>query len=722
MTHHHLPFSSHADDQAIRARAPLADLTALHPSLSAFGALVGNLEQINQAMSQLLSMADLLAAFTGDGNLQAISPSCGPQLGYEPGELIGTRYVTALDPEDRPLFLQTLQAVAGGQPAAAHQHRCIRKDGSVAWLEWQIVSVPQSGLLIGAARNITETKRLELELQRTQTLYQSLFAHNPDAIYSLDTDGRFTALNPACEWISGYTTEELLGKPFSILISPEHQEMTLYQFQRSLKGEHVTYETAIIHRSGRVVDLHITTIPVVVDGKTVMRYGLAKDVTERKQTEEQLSHLAFHDPLTGLANRALFMRRLEQALQESVRSQPSVGLLYLDLDDFKIVNDSLGHRAGDALLIEAGRRLQGCVRDADTVARLGGDEFTILLKGINDTDDAIAVADRILKTLHKPFVIDGHKVVVTPSLGVVMSNQGNDAKELLRYADIAMYQAKHRGKARYEAFTPAMYAAVLQRLQLETDLRRAIERNEFRLVYQPVNDLSTGGISGVEALLRWDHPEKGTISPAEFIPLAEETGLILPIDKWALREACRQAQAWQAEYPGLVVSVNLSARQFQEPFLADQVAKVLQETELDPRCLQLEITETILMQDAEMTQDTLRSLKDLGIQLAMDDFGTGYSSLSYLKRFPIDILKIDRSFVGGLCSNPEDNALVRTVILLAKALNLTVTGEGIETAEQMDQLRTMGCDKGQGFYFAMPLTHLAANQLLASERRRQSAV
>ena len=673
---------------------------------------------LDDEIAQLLNMADLLAAWAPDGAVQAISASSTLLTGYEPRELTGRGYLGLIHPDDLTPFLQALATVNQGGPLSTHRHRCTRKDGELIWLEWRIVRIPRSGLLVGAARNSSETKRLEQELQTTRALYQSLFDRNPDAVYSLDTEGRFVALNPACELVSGYKAEELLGQSFELLVAPEYHETTLYHFQRSLKGEHVTYETAIIHRSGRQVDLHITSMPVVVDGKAVMYYGHAQDVTERKQTEEQLSHLAFHDPLTGLANRSLFMGRLEQALQESIRSQPSVGLLYLDLDDFKIVNDSLGHRAGDALLIEAGRRLQGCVRDADTVARLGGDEFTILLKGIDDTDDAIAVADRILKTLHKPFLIDGHKVVVTPSVGVVMSNQGQDAKELLRYADIAMYQAKHKGKARYEAFTPAMYSAVLQRLQLETDLRRAIERSEFRLVYQPVKDLTTQEISAVEALLRWDHPDRGIVSPGEFIPLAEETGLVLPIDKWALREACRQAKAWQSEHPGLVVSVNLSARQFQEPFLAEQVAKVLQETELDPRCLQLEITETILMQDAEMTQDTLRSLKDLGLQLAMDDFGTGYSSLSYLKRFPIDILKIDRSFVNGLCSNPEDNALVRTVILLAKALNLTVTGEGIETAEQMDQLRAMGCDKGQGFFFAKPLSDLDASALLNASKAK----
>jgi diguanylate cyclase (GGDEF)-like protein/PAS domain S-box-containing protein len=652
-----------------------------------------------------------------EGTVTSVSQGVFATLGYEPEELTKTGGFPALiAADDRPLLRGALETALRGETVPAVTARFHHKNGDTVWLEWTLTPLAEGGVY-ALGRDVTTHKQYAQLLHESEQLYRALFEYSPDGVLTLDCDGRIITANPACAALSGYTVNELPGKSITDLIIPEEVETTWAVFRSVMAGNARNSETTLRHKDGRLVALHVTSVPLILDDTVVGVYSVVRDITERKLAEEQLAHLAFHDPLTGLANRTLFMNRLDQAVAHNPQNQPAFAILYLDLDDFKIVNDSLGHRAGDALLIETARRLRACVGPKDTVARLGGDEFTVLMDGTADTDDAIRVALRILKELQTPYEIDGHKMVVTPSVGVVMGNQGKDSKELLRYSDIAMYKAKQNGKDRYEAFTPVMYNHVLQRLQLESDLRRAIERNEFRVYYQPIVELQSGTVSGVEALIRWEDPERGMISPGEFIPLAEETGLILPIGRWVLRQACLQAKRWRERFPDLYVSVNLSARQFQEPFLANEVAQVLEETGLSPQGLELEITETVLMQEGTATEDILTQLKSLGILLAMDDFGTGYSSLSYLKRFPIDVLKIDRSFVMGLGESPEDTALVRTVIQLAKALALKVTAEGVETEEQIKQLTAMECDRGQGYFFARPASAKTIEELLSSDRR-----
>jgi diguanylate cyclase (GGDEF)-like protein len=422
---------------------------------------------------------------------------------------------------------------------------------------------------------------------------------------------------------------------------------------------------------------------------------------------DQLARQAFRDPLTSLPNRALFMDRLAHALTRTERRGEQLAVLFLDLDRFKVVNDSLGHGVGDQLLIGVSQRLAGCLRPEDTIARLGGDEFAILLEDVKDDKGPTSVADRLTGELQQPFVVEGREVVITVSIGIAMSTARRMTPEdILRDADLAMYHAKGKGKARYEVFDKSMNAPAKERMDLELDLRNAVARGEFILHYQPVVELPTGRITEVEALVRWKHPQRGLLFPADFVGLSEETGLIVPLGRWVLHEACRQTRQWQLAAPAtkLAISVNLSARQLQQPGLVDEIGAVLRETRLDPGALRLEITETVVMHDAPTTLAKLEALKALGVQLAIDDFGTGYSSLGYLKRFPVDTLKIDRSFVKGIGRDMEDSAIVRAVITVAKSLGLSVTAEGIETADQLDQLRTLGCDHGQGYFFAKPMT------------------
>ena len=433
----------------------------------------------------------------------------------------------------------------------------------------------------------------------------------------------------------------------------------------------------------------------------------------------ELTHQAFYDSLTGLPNRALFRDRLEHAIARSRRSDDTVAVMFLDLDNFKVVNDSLGHGIGDALLRAVAERLRGCLRPADTLARLGGDEFTIVVEDV-DAGQVVLIAERIGARLREPIDVDGHELFISSSIGIAFATAGHDAADdLLRDADLAMYWAKANGKGRYELFDAGMGVRAAERLSIETDLRRGIERGEFEVHYQPIVDLPTGDIVEVEALCRWRHPERGTFPPAAFIPVAEETGLILPLGAWVIEEACRQVRAWQLEHPArppLLLSVNLSGRQFQHPTIADDIAAILERTGFPAACLRLEITETVMMRDEPTTLRALTGLKALGVALAVDDFGTGYSSLAYLKRLPIDILKIDRSFVERLNTDPRNAAIVRAIVTLAKALYLSVTGEGIETPEQATDLEALGCDRGQGYYFCRPGPPATIGPILAASR------
>jgi diguanylate cyclase (GGDEF)-like protein len=443
-----------------------------------------------------------------------------------------------------------------------------------------------------------------------------------------------------------------------------------------------------------------------------------------EETKEHFRHAAFHDSLTGLPNRAMFTELLKAEIESSQRPNGHMfAVLFLDLDRFKNINDSLGHTHGDLLLVAFAERLERTLRPVDTLARFGGDEFAILVSGMTDATDAVRVAQRIQDELSQPFVLDKNSAFATASIGIALSSSGYDRPEdILRDADIAMYRAKENGKARYELFDSGMHARAVSRLQLESDLRQAIEQKEFCVYYQPIVCLQTGSLAGFEALVRWNHPRRGVVSPADFIPVAEETGLIVPIGEWVLTEACAQVRQWQVDSPShrsLSLSVNLSARQVAQPDLLERIKEALETSKLNPHCLKLEITESVVMENAEAAALMFKQLRSLGVQLSIDDFGTGYSSLSYLHRFPLNYLKIDRSFVMRLTTD-NDNAIVRTISTLARNLGMEVIAEGIETEEQYQQLKMLGCEYGQGYLFSRPVARDGVAHLIAQDARRDA--
>jgi diguanylate cyclase (GGDEF)-like protein/PAS domain S-box-containing protein len=456
------------------------------------------------------------------------------------------------------------------------------------------------------------------------------------------------------------------------------------------------------------------------DGKPNRIAGSLTDITARKVAEERLERSALYDGLTGLPNRMMLMDRMQRALERAKRhADYQFGLLFLDFDRFKVVNDSLGHVIGDQLLVGIAQRLEGCVRTEDTVARLGGDEFVVLIDYIIDPGDAVQVAERIQRALAEPFDLGGHEVFTSVSIGIALSVTGYEEPEtVLRDADIAMYRAKSGGRARYELFDSEMHARAVALLRLETDLRRAIEREEFEIHYQPIVALEGGSVTGFEALVRWRHPQRGLMSPGEFLPVAEEVGLIAQIDWWVLQHACRQLAAWQTLFPvepPLSMSVNLSSRDFSRPDLADRIEQELRAAELDGCSLRLEITESVIMEHSEVAAAMFERLQAMGVQVYIDDFGTGYSSLSYLHRFPVATLKIDRSFVSRMGNKGENTKIIQTIVMLARDLGMNVIAEGVETVEQCDRLRALRCEYAQGFFFSRPLDNAAVEDLLVEQ-------
>ncbi|HYP53293.1 MAG TPA: EAL domain-containing protein, partial [Pyrinomonadaceae bacterium] len=569
---------------------------------------------------------------------------------------------------------------------------------------------------------IKEQERISKALQESEENFRNAFDYAAIGMALVSPGGRWLQVNRSLCDIVGYTEQELLSTNFQSVSHPDDREAACAQAANLLAGQTQTYqlEQRFLHKGGHGVWAMLSA-SLIRDAEGGPRHIIfqIQDITDRKRAEERLLHDALHDALTGLPNRALFMDHLRLAVERARRRESrQFAVLFLDLDRFKVINDSLGHMIGDQLLVGIAHRLEACLRPGDLVARLGGDEFTVLLEDIGSVAEATAVAERLQAELSRPFSLAGREVFTTVSIGIAPSTVGHDRPEnFLRDADTAMYCAKMLGKARHEVFDRNMHARAVTQLQMETDLRRAVEREEFFVQFQPIVSLETGEIRSFEALVRWRHPERGLISPATFIPTAEETGLIVPLGRWVLTEACRQLREWQRvrpEQPHLSVSVNLSSKQFTQPDLIAQIQQALQESGLSPSSLKLEITESVVMENIETVTEMLQQLRALGVQLSIDDFGTGYSSLSYLHRFPIDTLKIDRSFVTRMSENNENMEIVRTIIMLAHNLKMNVVAEGVETEQQLTQLIAFGCGYAQGFYFSKPLDAKIATRLLSS--------
>lgn len=645
------------------------------------------------------------------------SPHIERMLGYTPEEWItGKLWKERLHPEDRERVLAADERFeAGSDEHFSEEYRLIAKDGSVVWVHEQAVVLRDGAgeplFWQGVIYDVTERKEADEAIRKNEERLRGLADAAFEGILITDR-GEILEANLALTDMFGYASAELVGRSALEFVAPEHRDMVS---QKIASGSEQPYEIVGIRKDGTPLDLEVRGRAYSYRGRRV-RVTAVRDVAERKIFERRLRHQALHDPLTGLPNRKLLEDRLRQALERTRRRRGrKVAVLFMDLDGFKVINDSLGHEAGDLLLTVVAQRLGRCLRPEDTLARFGGDEFVVLLGDVDDPQEAVRVAERITDELRRPFAVEGRQLFAAASIGVALGDaQSKDPEDLLRDADTAMYKAKEE-HADHRVFDSTMHERAMGHLELVNDLGRAIETEEFVVHYQPIVRLDGGEVWGLEALVRWEHPERGLLNPEEFVPVAEESGLVVPLGKRVLEEACRWAQRWRQDHRITlpVVSVNLSAKQLARPDLTWTVEGVLSKTGLDPSRLSLDITETAYIRVLEERSAALDRLKGLGVGVSIDDFGVGQTSLSYLKRLPADVLKVDRSFVRGVGEDVEDTAIVRMVVGLAHTLGMRVVAEGVESEEQAEQLREMGCDFAQGFLFSKPLPPEEVSNFLA---------
>ncbi len=673
-----------------------------------------------------------VADFGAEATWYYVSPRIEDLLGYSAEEWMADRtlWISHIHPDDRQQVIDD-EEFDGRREIGAQtvsEYRMRTREGREVWIRDEGVVIPdeQGGptLYRGFMIDITAQKTAELALRESEEQTRLIIESASQAYVAIDAASVVIDWNAQAEETFGWSREEAIGQPLEDRIIPIAQRAAhragmaryLATGEGRLIGKRI--ELTALHRDGHEFLAELTIWPVGT-GDSIKFSALIHDITLRKQLELQLQHQAFHDSLTGLANRALFRDRVTHALARQARSHGAVSVLFSDLDDFKTVNDSLGHDAGDQLLVAVAERLRAVMRPEDTTARFGGDEFAILLEDTTE-DGARRAAERILEALRSPFEFHGRQVVMHASIGAsITSATETEPDDLLRQADLAMYTAKTSGKGRFAFYEPQMHAAAVTRMELKADLELAIANDEFEMYYQPIVDLRSGHVSGVEALVRWRHAERGLVLPTEFIPIAEETGLIVPLGNWVVHAACQQLADWTSAgrlssplLKRLSVWVNLSARQLQEPDFVDTVADALRASGIQPDRVTLEITESALMADVEHCAATLHRLRALGVRLAIDDFGTGYSSLSYLERLPVEVLKIDRSFTAAIGHGRDVPVLVRSIVKLGQTLHMEVLAEGIETAEQLARLRAIDCRLGQGFYFSAAVPADAVIELL----------
>ncbi len=644
-------------------------------------------------------------------------------------------WLKRIHPEDVDACLEAFFKALGERSEFQLEYRLRRADGEYRWIvDRGEPCFDDRGQLVGyvgSAFDITERKTIEQALKQSEERYALAARAANDGIWDWNLISDEIYFSPRWKNMAGYEDDEIGIDPGEWLdrLHPEDADRVRAALNAQIESR--TADLEIEYRLQGKDGSHrwMLTRAVVVrdaEGRPLRMAGSQADISARKRAEQQLVHDALHDPLTQLPNRVLFMERLTSSvLLAKRRGDCPFAVLFVDLDRFKVVNDSMGHATGDRLLVAIARRLETCVREGDTVARLSGDEFAILLEDAGGRADTTEICNRIQSALRRPFDLNGTEVFTSASIGISIGESVSEgAEDLLRNADMAMYRAKALGKNQYQVFEPSMRDQLGALMNVENDLRRAVERRELRLHFQPIISLHSGRITGFEALVRWQHPTRGLLQPSEFIPLAEETGLIFPIGSWVLRSACRQMRAWHLKYPGdapLTISVNLSGRQCMQPGLIDQVASILRETQLPPESLKLEITEGAVITNAESAAGFIEKIRELGVQFHLDDFGTGYSSLSYLHGVPVDALKIDRSFIRRLVETAEDREIVRTIIALARTLNLGIIAEGVESAEQLDACRELGCEHAQGYFLSTAVERGEAERMLKQQRAIRSS-
>ncbi|MCW8944310.1 MAG: EAL domain-containing protein [Sedimenticola sp.] len=681
------------------------------------GVLIGYLFTLRSAYQttseQFRAIADQAQEFIYlrqlDGQYEYVSPSCAVITGRTAEEFYNHPNLMdqLIHPDDLARWNSHVHRINERGENESFDLRLRSVDGRIKWISHICMPIyDEKGRQTGVrSTNLDITDRKEDEDKLRQA--SAIFMHVTEGVVITDANVKIIAVNQTFSDISGYSEVELLGKSPTIWRS-EQQGESFYQEMWDTINTTRQWCGEVINRrkNGDLYPAWLSISGVVNDHGQITNYvSIISDTSNLKQSQERVEYLAHHDLLTGLPNRRLFGDRLEHALQRAHRNKTVVAILHIDLDNFKSINDGLGHPVGDKVLQVAADRLHLAVREEDTVARVAGDDFSIILEDITDSESVAHLANKILSAFATPFHVDNHELHVNISIGISLyPDDGDDVTSLIKNADAAMYQAKEKGKGCYCFYTQAMTNAALDRLTMENRLRKALSQDEFRLYYQPQYALNTGKLIGAEALIRWQNSELGLVSPDEFIPLTESTGLILPIGEWVLYEACRQAKSWQDEgYDLSRIGVNIAGQQVQHGNIVYTVNKVLEETGLDPTCLELEVTESFIMQQAEQAISTLQALRELGVALAIDDFGTGYSSLSYLKLLPINKLKVDRSFVKDIPNDKNSEAIVRAVIVLGKSLQLEVIAEGVETEEQEDFLKAEACDEVQGFYYSRPL-------------------
>ncbi len=666
-----------------------------------------SLQMLLDNVPDLIFFKDTACRFTW------VNPAYASSVGLaDPRDLIGKTDADFFPSAEAQAYLAAEhQLLTTGEALIGKPESRIGADGQTHWVLMN--KVPLRDMddnitgIVGIALGITDRTSFNDALERSEARFRTLVQNTLDIISILNASGTILYESPSVERVLGYTPEDMIGADSRALIHPDDLSPVSAAFDVALDDptRTPTVEFRFRHKDGSWRWLQSTVTNLLDDRAVGGLVVNSRDITERKEIEAQLWHQAHHDSLTGLPNRVLFMHRLQQALDE--RGSSKVAVIFLDLDGFKVVNDSLGHEYGDRLLVAVAERLRSDLLAGDLLARFGGDEFTVLPDHVTEPSDATRMAERLQATLAAPFAVNGHTLVVSASLGIVLSSaELPTPTDLLRAADVALYRAKANGKGSRAVFDTTRDASALAQLDQEQDLRLALDRGELRLHYQPKMDLTTGGLVGVEALVRWQHPMSGLVPPAAFIGVAEETGLIVPLGAWVLGEACRQVMAWHEQFPAdnmLELSVNVSPVQIRHPDLVGQVKGVLRETGFPPERLVLEITERGLVDATEATDRTVEALIALGVQLAIDDFGAYQAGLGYLRRWPMHILKLDQTLVNDLGQNERSRAIVAAVVALAKTLGMTVTGEGIETAEQLAKLRELGCDWGQGYTLAPPL-------------------